>query len=197
MGMIINVQGTHFAKGTKTDSTYKWDAPVAIEGLEKVTITPITAKGEKYGDGILRKKIARRTGYTLGIDINSLPADVKHYINGLTYTTGVETDDGSCAGGAFAIGFEHVTADDKVEKIWFIWCEAEPIEEESEQSTSDINISSDTVAITAYKLAAYNNRAYVKISSADENVTEEMLANFFTKVQTSTTIEAATQESGS
>lgn len=193
--MIINVQNTHFAKGSKTVtngvSSYSWGAVQQIQGLEKVTITPITAKGEKYGDGILRKKLARRTGYTLGIDINALPMDVKQYVNGLSYEEGVETDDGSCAGGSFAIGFEHVTADDNVEKIWFIWCEADPIEEENQQSTSDINISSDTLSVTAYKLSEYDNRAYVKISSADSNVTQTMLDNFFTKVQTDKTITAA------
>ena len=60
MGMVINVQNTHIAKGTKTTtngvSAYTWDTPQKVQGLEKVTITPITATGEKYGDGILRKK---------------------------------------------------------------------------------------------------------------------------------------------
>ena len=197
MGMVINVQNTHIAKGTKTTqngvSTYTWDTPQHVLGLEKVTITPITATGEKYGDGILRKKKSKRTGYTLGIDINEVPAEIKRYINGLTYTSGVETDDGACSGGAFAIGFEHVKEDDTVEKIWFIWCEAEPIEEENEQSTGDINISSDTLSITSYKLSEYDDRAYVKIWTGDENVTEEMETNFFTKVQTGKTIEAASQ----
>ncbi len=195
MGMIINVQNTHFAKGSKTVtngvSSYSWGAVQQIQGLEKVTITPITAKGEKYGDGILRKKLARRTGYTLGIDINALPMDVKQYVNGLSYEEGVETDDGSCAGGAFAFGFEYVTTEDELEKIWFIWCEADPIEEENQQSTSDINISSDTLAVTSYKLSEYGNRAYVKISSADPNVTQQMLNDFFTKVQTDKTITPA------
>lgn len=194
--MVINVQNTHFAKGTKTTSngvsTYAWDTPMLVQGLEKVTITPVTAKGEKYGDGILRKKITRRSGYTLGIDINEVPQDIKRYINGLTYSNGVETDDGACTGGAFAIGFEHVKADSTIEKIWFIWCEAEPIEEENQQSTTDISISSDTVNITAYKLSEYNDRAYVKIWTGDSDVTEDMVENFFTKVQTSSTITAAT-----
>lgn len=194
MGMIINVQNTHFAKGTKTTSnginTYKWEEPQHVQGLEKVTITPITAKGEKYGDGILRKKKSKRTGYTLGVDLNEVPAEIKRYINGLTYKDGVETDDGACSGGAFALGFEHVKEDDTVEKIWFIWCEAEPIEEENQQSTGDINISSDTLAITAYKLEEYENRAYVKIWTGDSNVTEEMAENFFKQVQTNDEIVA-------
>lgn len=196
MGMVINVQNAHFAKATKTTtngtSTYTWDTPEAMPGLEKVTITPITAKGEKYGDGILRIKKSKRAGYTIGIDINEVSAELKRYINGLTYEDGVETDDGACSGGAFALGFEHVKVDDTVEKIWFLYCDAEPIEDDNQQSTTDINISSDTVSITGYKLKEYNDRAYVKIWTGDENVTEDMAKNFFTQVQTSKDITSPT-----
>lgn len=193
MGMVINVQNAHFAKGKKTTeqgtTTYEWETPIAMPGLEKVTITPITAKGEKYGDGVLRIKKSKRAGYTIGVDINEISAELKRYINGLTYENGVETDDGACSGGSFALGFEHVKVDDTIEKIWFIFCDAEPIEEDNQQSTSDISISSDTVSITAYKLKEYNDRAYVKIWTGDENVTEKMAQDFFTQVQTSKEIQ--------
>lgn len=189
MGKVINVQNAHIAKCTKKEAengkiTYEWDTPFYIEGLEKVTITPVTAKGEQYGDGILRTKKAKRTAYTLGVDINDIPVEYKRYMQGLTYTDGVETDDGDCSSAPIAFGCEHVKVDGSIEKIWFIYCEAEPIEEENSQSTTDISITSDTLALTAFKLSAYDNRAYVKINSGDSNVTEEMVKNFFVKVQT-------------
>lgn len=195
MGKVINVQNAHFAKCTKTlesngTNKYVWSAPQYVEGLEKVTITPVTAKGEQYGDGILRTKKSKRTAYTLGVDINDIPAEYRRYMQGLTYTNGVETDDGDCNAGPVAFGCEHIKSDGSVEKIWFIYCEADPIEEESQQTTSDISISSDTLALTSFKLSEYENRAYVKICSSDSNVTEQMLDNFFKKVQTDTTINA-------
>lgn len=198
MGKVINVQNAHIAKCTKTvaedgTTTYKWSTPQYISGLEKVTITPVTAKGEQYGDGILREKKTKRTAYTLGIDHNEIPAELKRYMQGLTYTSGVETDDGACASHPIAFGCEHVKADDSIEKIWFIYCETDPIEEENQQSTTDINISSDTLALTAFKLDEYEDRAYVKIRSNDINVTEDMIDNFFKKVQTETTITAPTE----
>lgn len=195
---VINVQGCHVAKCTVTKDdktgakTYSWDTPIHFEGLESVTIAPVTAKGEKYGDGILRTKKTKRSSYTIGMVHNEIPADFKRYMQGLTYTSGVETDDGDCSAQPFALGFEHVKDDDTREMIWFIYCEAEPIEEDNKQSEGDITIGSDTINITAFKLSAYNNRGYVKIRENDANVTEQMLEDFFTKVQTSTTIEAAT-----
>lgn len=194
MGKIINVQNAHFSKCTKKEGvdgivTYTYDVPVKVKGLEKISIVPTKASGEQYGDGVLVEKISRRTGYTLGVDLNNIPNELKRYLMGLTYTNGVETDDGNCTSGGFAFGCEHVKADDTVEMIWFIYCEAEPIEEENSQSTKDINISNETLNITAFKVDEYNKRAYIKISTADENVTEDMIANFFKKVQTGTTIE--------
>jgi phi13 family phage major tail protein len=197
MGQVINVKNFHLAKCKKTTSsgvsTYTWETPQHIPGAMKLSIVPITAKGEQYGDGILAVKISKRTGYTLGIDHNDIPSELKRYLNGLTYKDGVETDDGGCTSNPVAFGCEHEKADGSVEKIWFLYCVADPIEEEVEQATSDIPISKDTISLTALKLSEYNDRAYVKINSSDSNVTEDMINNFFKKVQTETTISAPTE----
>lgn len=195
MGKIINVQNAHFATCTKQlteggETTYTWDVPKHVKGLEKVTITPVVAKGEQYGDGVLRVKKAKRIAYTLGVDHNDVPVELKRYMQGLTYTSGVETDDGDCSAKPFAFGCEHVREDGNLEKIWFIYCEADALEEENSQSTSDITITKDVLSITSFKLEEYENRAYVKIREGEKDVTPTMLDDFFKKVQTEKTISA-------
>lgn len=191
----INVKGIRFAKITaKADSGYTYSTPELVAGAMKVSEVPTPAEGELYEDGKLSERIAQVTGYELALDISRLPNDVRQYINGKTYTDGVETDDGACEPGAFAIGWEtEYVVKGKVyrELIWYIDCLAKPIEKNTEQRQKDIKIGNSTVNITAFKSSAYTDRAYVMIDTADESVTEDMITNFFSKVQTGTTITAA------
>ena len=194
----INVQNIRIAKITeKAASGYTYSEPVLVAGAMKISEVPTPAEGELYEDGKLSERIAQVTGYELAMDISRLPNDIRQYINGKTYNGGVETDDGACEPGAFAIGWEtEYVVKGKVykEMIWYIDCLAKPIEKQAEQRQKDIKIGNSTVNITAFKTSAYADRAYVMIDTADESVTEDMIKNFFSMVQTGTTITAATEE---
>lgn len=190
----INVKNAHFAKITaKTSTGYTYSDVVAIPGLMKVNQVPTVSEGELYGDGIVTEKASLISAYELAIDVNSLPRDVAQYMGGKTYTSGVETDDGNCEPGAFAIGWEVEYMDGgKIysELIWMIDCLAKPIEKNSEQREKDIKFGTQTVNVTAFKATAYNKRAYVLIDTADTEVDDDMVEDFFTQVQTTTTISA-------
>lgn len=188
----INVKNVRLAKITaKTDSSYTYDVPELVTGLMKVSEVPTISEGELYEDGILTERLTQLIGHELAIDISRLPSEWKQYIEGKTYTAGVETDDGPCQPGAFAIGFEtEYVVQGKVNKemIWYIDCLAKPMEKSAEQRTKNIKISNSTINITAFKAGPYEHRSYVMIDSGDTNVTPEMVTNFFKKVQTGTTI---------
>lgn len=191
----INVKNVRLAKITaKTESSYTYDIPELVTGLMKISEVPTAAEGEMYEDGILSERISQVVGYELAIDISRLPNEWRQYINGKTYTTGVETDDGACEPGPFALGFEtEYVSNGKVYKelTWYIDCLAKPMEKTAEQRTKDIKIGNSTVNITAFKPGVYGNRGYVMIDTGDTNVTPEMATNFFKKVQTEKTITAA------
>lgn len=194
----INVKNGHFAKITdKGTSSYTFDEVEQIPGLMKVNQVPTVSEGELYGDGIITEKAALISGYELAIDLNKLPRDIAQYISGKTYSNGVETDDGSCNPKAFAIGWEVEYMEKGAvysELVWFIDCLAKPIEKNSEQREKDIKFGTQSINVTAFKAPTYNNRAYVLIDTADENVTDDMVADFFSMVQTTTTITAPTVE---
>lgn len=198
MSKSINVKNIRLAECTiKTEpngeKTFTYKDPELVLGAMKVSMVPTAAEGELYEDGKLSEKLSRVSGYELGIDFGRLPKKWQAWLNGLTYESGVMSDDGECSPKPFAIGWEVeyiLNKNTYKEAYWFLSCLAKPIEKNFEELKKDITIGNDTINITAFKEESFNNRAYVNIDTADKEVTEEMYTNFFTKVQTTRTISA-------
>lgn len=200
MGLSINVKGCYLAELEKKKesgvTTYVYGTPEHVPGIESVNIVPTVATGEKRGDGKVREKASKIAGYTLGIDMNRLPKKWRRYLEGMTYKNGVEGDDGDCSPKPFAIGFvNEYQENSKVEQemSWYFDCLMTPVEENIKQAQEkSIDMNSDTMNITCLKVEQFNDRSHIKIDTQDEDVTEEMIENFFKKVQTDYTISAPT-----
>lgn len=205
MGLSINVKSAYFAQLEKKKENgvpvYKYGTPEHIAGLEAVNIVPTVATGEKRGDGKPRVKVVKSVGNTLTVDVNKIPQEWRHYLEGKTFKNGVEGDDGSCTPKPFAFGFvnEYTDDDNKVyeEMVWFLDCLMEPIEDNLKQAEEkSVNITSDSMKITSFKVEQFNDRSYIKIDTQNADVTEEMKENFFKKVQTNYTISAPQEVTG-
>lgn len=205
MGLSINVKRAYLAKLEKKKEngvpTYKYGTPEHIPGLETVNIVPTVATGEKRGDGKPRVKVVKVVGNTLTVDVNKLPQEWRQYLEGKTFKNGVEGDDGDCTPKPFAFGFinEYTDDDNKVyeEMQWFIDCLMEPIEENLKQAEEkSVDITSDSMKITAFKVEQFNDRSYVKIDTQNTDVTEDMINNFFKQVQTGYEITAPSETTG-
>jgi hypothetical protein len=70
---------------------------------------------------------------------------------------------------------------------------AEPIQETNRQSEENINYSTDSVTITALEDDSLG-RYYTFIDSEDEEITEQMVEDFFKQVQTTDAIAAPIAE---
>lgn len=189
----INVTNLHLAKASIVGNAITFEAPERIVGLEEVGRKPNVASGELYGDGKIRKKVSKKTGYDLTINHNSLPVEWLRYMEGAKVSeTGVESGTSKDEPGIFAIGWEVEKTEEHSQLIWFLYCTAEPREDSGKQSESNTNFTSDSITIKALEHDSLG-RYYTLIDTEDEKVTDEMVKNFFTKVQVSDVIEKGTE----
>lgn len=186
----VNVEGLYFAKvKTDTDTELIFDAVEQVAEVQEVQISPKIAEGGLFGNGRKVHSTSKKTSYEIAVDMTVLPPQVRAYVEGLTVVSGVESGSSKDEPKAFALGFEIQKTDGKVQKIWFPYAKAKPIEESIKQSEESVNYSTDKLVITALEHKAVG-RFYTKIDSEYNEVTTEMLENFFKKVQTTDTIEA-------
>ena len=185
----INVVGLWVAeveKDTDTELTFKKVEKIAE--MQEIQVSPKIAEGHLYGDGRKVHATNKKTSYEMSVDMTALPQKFKSYIEGTTINTGVESGTSKDQPRAFAVGFKVEKTENKSQCIWFPYCKAKPTEESVKQSEENLNYSTDKLTITALEHKAVN-RFYTKIDEDNADVTSEMVENFFTKVQTTDTIE--------
>jgi phi13 family phage major tail protein len=189
MAYKINVKNVHMAKITEVDGVLTFDTPELVAGAMEIARVPTIASGQLYGDGKIAHMTNRKIGYELTLNHNKIPSKWRRWMEGTAYANGVESGSSEDEPNPFAIGWEIEKTEGEVELIWLLYCKANPIEETVQQSEENINYSTDTVTITATEHDSLN-RYYTFIDSEDENVTPEMVTNFFKKVQTTDTMAA-------
>lgn len=187
MGKTINVKNLYLSEITEGESELTFGKPEIVPGLRKATRKPTISKGVQYGDGRLEDIESSKTSYEIAMDHNDIPQKWRAWFEGLSITNGVESGSSGDKAKPFAMGWEIEKTKGVRELIWFIYCKANPIEDTDEQREDNIKISNDTVTITAFEHESVG-RYYTKINSKNEEVTNKMLQDFFTKVQTTDTI---------
>jgi phi13 family phage major tail protein len=186
----INVQNVHLAEITESpEGEILHGTPEYVAGAMEIGRVPQLASGQLYGDGKIRRQTSRKVRYQINVSLNKLPTKWRRYMEGVTVANGVESGTSKDEPKPFAIGWEVEKTGGKKEMIWFLYCQAEPIQETARQSEDNINYSTDSITISALENEQFN-RYYTFIDTEDEEVTSEMVENFFKKVQTTDTIVA-------
>lgn len=189
MEVKINVQNVHLADITEAGEVLTHGIPEHVVGAMEIGKVPQLASGQLYGDGKISKQTSKKVRYQITVNLNKLPTKWRRKMEGVKVTNGVESGTSKDEPKPFAIGWEVEKTGGEKELIWFVYCLAEPIQTTDRQSEENINYSTDTITISALEDDRLG-RFYTFIDSEDEDVTEEMVTNFFKKVQLTDTIEA-------
>lgn len=145
----VNVKNLKYALLTAdTVATNTYSAPVAVADLAKVELKPILAQGQVYGDGVMRSKQSRITGYTLNIDLSSLPLSARAALLGQTVTSGSVEATGQETIPFVAIGFQIEKDDGKSEYFWLYKGRVTPPSDMAEQSEDQIKFSKTALEFT-------------------------------------------------
>lgn len=186
----INVRNVHIAEVTEALGELTFGTPEHVAGAMEMSRVPQLATGQLYGDGKIAHKSSRKIAYQINANLNKLPTKWRRYMEGVTVNNGVESGTSKDEAKPFAIGWEVEKTGGHKELIWFLYCLANPVEQTERQSEDNINYSTDTVTITALEDDSLG-RFYTFIDTeTDEEITPEMLANFFKQVQTTDSISA-------
>lgn len=190
----INVKNLYMAKATKQeDGQVVFDKPEHIIGMEKISRKTHMASGKKYGDGKIRKSNIKKSGYELSLSLNNLPSEWRNYLEGTTFTDGgVEYATSKDIPNYFAIGWEVEKTGGFSEFVWFPFCQAQPIEQETQQTEDNINYSTDSITITALE-NDFIGRYYTFIDTEIEKNKDVTAKDFFSQVQVGDTITKAAQ----
>lgn len=183
MEVKINVQNVHLAEVTESVSGLEFGTPEHVAGAMEIGKVPQLATGQLYGDGKIRHDISRKIRYQLTMNLNKLPSKWRRYMEGVTVNNGVESGTSKDEPKPFAVGWEVEKTGGKKELIWFLYCFAEPIQTTDRQSEENINYSTDSITISALEHDSLG-RYYTFIDTEDEEITPELVENFFKKVQT-------------
>ena len=190
----INVEDIHLAEVTETEEgSIVFGTPEHVPGAMEVGRNPQISSGMLYGDGKVAHSTSRKNSYQITVNQNKLPSRWRRYMEGATVNGGVESGTSKDEPKPFAIGWAVEKTGGEKELIWFLYCKAEPIQETTRQSEDNINYSTDSITITALEHDSLG-RFYTFIDSEDEDITAEMVENFFKQVQTTDAITAPTVE---
>jgi phi13 family phage major tail protein len=188
----INVQNVHLAEITESpEGELTHGTPEHVAGAMEIGRVPQISSGQLYGDGKIRKETSRKVKYQITANLNKLPTKWRRYMEGVTVKNGVESATSKDEPKPFAMGWEVEKTGEKKEMIWFLYCKAEPIQETTRQSEDNVNFSTDNLTISALEDDRLG-RFYTFIDTEDEDVTEDMIKNFFAKVQTTDSINGTT-----
>lgn len=190
----INVKNLYMAKATKQeDGQVVFDKPEHIIGMEKISRKTQMASGKLHGDGKIRKNGIKKSGYELSLSLNNLPSEWRNYLEGTTFTDGgVEYATSKDIPNYFAIGWEVEKTGSFSEFVWFPFCQAQPVEQETQQTEDNINYSTDSITIMALE-NDFIGRYYTFIDTEVEKNKDITAKDFFSQVQVGDTITKAAQ----
>lgn len=180
----INCKNFHIAFCAEVDGVIQYEKPQHIVGLEKVSRSAKVANGGKYGDGVLRFSVNKKTAYELTIDHNFIPSAIRSRMEGTTITAkGVEYASSKDTPTPLAVGWETELEDGTSQFIWFLFGVAQPITNDIQQSEDNINFTSDNISLTMMEHNSLK-RYYTFVDTSITGNEEITAEKFFSQVQT-------------
>lgn len=144
----FNVKRIVYAEIIKDDASGFTYGPIkTFAEPMQVQMTYSLAQGKVYGGGVQKVNMAKVTGATLKIDVNKLAIEVKADIYGNTYADGVRTVGKDDQAKEIAIGYEMESTGDNREFDWLLKGTPQPAGKSTQQTTDNINFSTDTIDI--------------------------------------------------
>lgn len=182
----INVKNLVYAVITEdTKTAFTTGEIKSFAKAMQVQITPTVATGTLYGDGAKQEDLAKLTGVTLQVDVNKVPIEVKADVLGNTYENGVLVENKSDQAKNIAFGFEVEQTENKREMMWLYKGKAQPFSNTVQQTTDNINFSTDTLTIN-FVPRELDGAIRAIGDTANADFTEVMAEAFLTKVPGST-----------
>lgn len=144
----FNIKRSVYALITKDDSTGVIHGPIKEFGEPmQVQLTPTYASGTLYGGGVKTEDITKITGITMKFDANKIPIEVRAEIGGHKYENGELVESADDQAKDIAVGYQVEETNGHSEYVWLLKGKAKPFGSNVQQSTENINFSTDSIDI--------------------------------------------------
>lgn len=176
----INVNNPVYCKMLTDDSagvTYEDEIKSLGEAMQ-IQLTPQTASGELFGNGIKVNKEDRLVGMALAMDITKIPPASAAEILGHEVKDGVVIDNADDDAPYIAIGYQIDGTGKNKEYIWLLKGKAQPINDSAQQRTGTINYSTQTLN-TNFINRNFDGNLRFYADSTHEDFTAEQAGKWF------------------
>jgi len=113
----------------------------------QVQLTPQVATAVLYGDGSKEEDIGKMKGIAAAVDVNKLYIETRAEIMGNSMVDGVVIEKDGDEPPYIALGFEVEQTGNTKEQVWLLKGRAQPANQTIQQSTDNMNFSTDSVTI--------------------------------------------------
>ncbi len=150
----------------------------------QVQLTYTLATGTVYGAGVKQFTKTKVTGAALQLDINKVPIEIRAEIYGNKYENGVRSVNKNDQAKMIAVGYEVEAMsdnEDKREMDWLFKGKAQPFGKTTQQTTDNINASTDTMTID-FVPRDFDGDIHKDADTANPDFTEEAAETFLNTV---------------
>ena len=176
----INIKNAVYCKMlTDEAGSTTYDEPKSLSPAMQVQLTTTLATGVLHGDGVQQENIAKITGISMVLDVNKVPIEDRAVILGNKYENGILEEVEGDEAPYIAVGYEVPETNGCKELIWLLKGRAQPYNSNVQQSTDNINFSTDSVTINFIPRDS-DGRIRFFGDTANPALTEEQVTKWFT-----------------
>ena len=177
----INIVDPVYAKVlTDTSEGTTYGEVESLGAAMQVQVTPSLSTGTLYGNGVQQENIAKLNGIAVVLDVNKIPVEVRADLMGNTYENGVVHEKAGDEAPYIAMGYKVEQTNKKAELIWLLKGRAQPINSNVQQSTENMNFSTDSVTINFIPRDSDKELRFFA-DSANSDLTEKQIEEWFKK----------------
>lgn len=144
----------------------------------QVQLTPSLSSGTLFGDGVQQENIAKLNGIAMVIDVNKVPIEERAVILGSEYKDGVLIDKAGDEAPYIAVGYKVEETNASVELVWLLKGRAQPFNSTAQQSTENINFSTDSISIN-FIPRDFDGVVRYFADSANDSLTSKQVEDWF------------------
>ena len=175
----INITNPVYAKLlTDTADGVTYDEVRSFGKAMQVQLTPSVSSGVLYGNGVQQENIARLNGIAVVLDVNKLAIEDRAIILGHEYKNGIIHEKAGDEAPYIAVGYKVEQTNGKCELIWLLKGRAQPINSSVQQSTDNLNFSTDSITIN-FIPREFDSEIRYFADSANTDLTEKQINDWF------------------
>lgn len=184
----FNIKRSVYAVITKDDATGVTCGKVEKFGDPmQVQLTPTYATGVLYGAGVKKEDMTKITGITMKFDVNKILIETRAVIGGHKYEDGILTEHKDDQAPDIAFGYEVEETGNHSEYVWLFKGKAKPIGSTVQQSTDNINFSTDSIDI-GFIIREFDGKLKDSADTANASFTAEKAATYLDTVPGATLV---------